>query len=92
MTTIDVAGTATDAAHASRLAWARPETVLWTASEPTPHGAVSAGFVQQLGERFVAVDGLGAALGGFDDLAVAQQAVAAAVATTLAPSIWMRQV
>ena len=91
MTTIDVADAGTSAAGDSRLAWTCPEPVLWTASEPTPHGAVYAGFVQQVGERFVAVDGLGAALGAFDELELAQRAVAAAVATTLAASIWMRQ-
>ncbi len=73
------------------LEWRVAEAGVWAATEPGPHRRVAAGFVHLVGGRYLAVDGLGAGIGAFDDLAVAQSAVALAVATTLAPSIWMRE-
>lgn len=72
------------------LHWSVVERDVWAASGQGPDRAVAAGFVHLVDGRYLAVDGLGAGIGAYDDLVVAQSAVALAVTTTLAPSIWMR--
>ena len=74
------------------LAWETSEAGVWSAAEPGPRGATYAGFVHHVGERYLAVDGLGTGIGAFDELVVAQSAVALAFRATLVPSIWMREV
>ncbi|WP_157674735.1 hypothetical protein [Agrococcus jejuensis] len=80
------------AADAHELVWEVAEAGVWAAAEPGPRRAMHAGFVHHVGDRYLAVDGLGAGIGAFVDLVVAQSAVALAFRTTFVPSIWMREV
>lgn len=78
-------------ADSHELVWESTEAGVWAAAEATPRRAMHAGFVHHVGDRYLAVDGLGSGIGAFDDLVVAQSAVALAFRTELVPSIWMEE-
>lgn len=57
---------------APAVTWATPGNGLWVASRADDDGLTFLGFVEESLEEFVAVDGAGASLGRYPDLAAAQ--------------------